>query len=983
MKYRLVRETHRRDYQLTVAQRQVANHRHGGLVVLGGSRTGKTVALVEAAVGALAEDVPQVVFLVANRRTRMNLQSRVGSAFPELSSRFMVNTIHGLCLSLVRNQVDPGLGVLNSGEQDHFLSTILAQQGDDGWPPEFDQLKTTREFTSYLRETLGRFQKAGILPETILSHPEIDRRPAWVSFAGFYQLYRDRLAAESKLDYGGLLHEAQSFLARRDLRQTLRADGSMVIVDDCEDFDSPAQLLDGLIGDTCSFIFSMNPDCQANEFRGARLRSINEMLSAVKTSQRPTSVVTLNQGFHVTHEVELACQPHRQLMSLPAIGADFLASYRQITTDSHGQVTKYRVADRDTHSELCARLLREAHLRDKIPYDQMAVVVRTKTHVAQLARTCESAGIPVRLADEEIQLNGEPVVIQLLGALQLVGPPGQYTHHLPVTSQSLLKVVEEMTNNGVTLSGTDVEMALWNLWSRWEEPEQWEEASRDSGPSGLIAHRILDAVMALFSLASTYSSLPLEAGIKSVVEAVLSADIPENLPRVGSSVVPAVRITTPHRAKGKTWSLVIMAFLQEGVWPSRRSDADLIDVKRFFFDEVSELERIDSERKLLYATCAATTRDLVVTCVDNDEDQPSMFFSQIVAPEMMVESSNQPLGTAGELIARLKQVLVNETSHPALRSAAASHLGLMSAQEIFRGADPSRWWGISYESQTSGDIHDVGAVSASTIETLLDCPRRWYLETQFSVRPSGVQMTMGTLLHEIIQDSSMDHDQRMAVLSDRFQEVEFPAPWQAKVGLEAAEQSLVRYDLWMKSRNRQVIASEVPVTLRWDTHGVVRGRIDRVEKDEQGNIWIVDFKTGAGFSRMTVKEAKANIQLGIYQRAISEGGIDRLNRGVTIGGAELVGLGCDGSKKYPGPKVIVQDPLHRAPHLDQDITVGVVAADVVPQVGDQYQWPTWVDHRLNLVSALTKCGQYPAIPGPRCRFCPVSRGCPAAKEGQQ
>ena len=66
----------------------------------------------------------------------------------------------------------------------------------------------------------------------------------------------------------------------------------------------------------------------------------------------------------------------------------------------------------------------------------------------------------------------------------------------------------------------------------------------------------------------------------------------------------------------------------------------------------------------------------------------------------------------------------------------------------------------------------------------------------------------------------------------------------------------------------------------------VRGRIDRLERDPQGRLVVVDVKTGK--SPVTKDDAQRHAQLGLYQLAVSAG---LLPDGDQPGGGRLVYVG--------------------------------------------------------------------------------------------
>ena len=70
-------------------------------------------------------------------------------------------------------------------------------------------------------------------------------------------------------------------------------------------------------------------------------------------------------------------------------------------------------------AEHLADLLRRAHLEDGIPWDRMAVLVRSgRTSIPPLRRALGGAGVPVEVARDELPLVQDPSVLPLLDALR-------------------------------------------------------------------------------------------------------------------------------------------------------------------------------------------------------------------------------------------------------------------------------------------------------------------------------------------------------------------------------------------------------------------------------------------------------------------------------------------------------------------------------------------------------------------------------------
>jgi RecB family exonuclease len=213
----------------------------------------------------------------------------------------------------------------------------------------------------------------------------------------------------------------------------------------------------------------------------------------------------------------------------------------------------------------------------------------------------------------------------------------------------------------------------------------------------------------------------------------------------------------------------------------------------------------------------------------------------------------------------------------------------------------------------------------------------------------------------------------LARLDEAWGGLEFPAAWQAAAELDGARSALARYDAYRRAGFREVSAVEAGVDYTVEAGGPVRvrGRIDRIVRDRRGASWVVDFKTGG--TAPARAQAARNLQLGLYQLALQTAAAE------PVAGAELVFLRLPDTRGSAYPKVLAQASLADQPYLAGSAPLPVADARVVV-VGDQRDYPTWVHYRLAAAAAVVRQGTYPALPGPPCRGCAFTRGCPGRGE---
>jgi PD-(D/E)XK nuclease superfamily len=151
------------------------------------------------------------------------------------------------------------------------------------------------------------------------------------------------------------------------------------------------------------------------------------------------------------------------------------------------------------------------------------------------------------------------------------------------------------------------------------------------------------------------------------------------------------------------------------------------------------------------------------------------------------------------------------------------------------------------------------------------------------------------------------------------------------------------------------------------------GSADRVERDPDGRIRIVDFKTSK--TTPTAADVALHDQLGVYQLAVQQGAFAAVaGEDARPAGAELVYLRLpDGDSGYP--KTFQQASL-------DDVPFPVKLLDNA-EGGSPAAQPTWVHRRLAEAAAIIRREDHDARVGSACRYCPFRTSCPAQPVGQQ
>ncbi|MFE3828168.1 ATP-dependent helicase [Streptomyces sp. NPDC059092] len=545
----------------------------------------------------------------------------------------------------------------------------------------------------------------------------------------------------------------------------------------------------------------------------------------------------------------------------------------------------------------------------------------------------------------------------------------------------LLRKARELLAGGGT-----AEEALWELWDGTPWPARLERSALRGGAGGRNADRDLDAVCALFDAAARAEERTGGRGALNFLEELDAQDIAADTLSRRAVRPDAVRLMTAHRSKGLEWGLVVVAGVQEGLWPDLRRRGSLLEADRIGRDGLAEPltpgALLTEERRLFYVAATRARDRLVVTAVKapaDDGDQPSRFLPELgVEPRDVTGRPRRPLAVAA-LVAELRATTVDPAASPGLRDAAARRLARLAAlsdeegQALVPAAHPHRWWGLYEPTRSAVPLRDREqpvALSGSALDQLANtCALQWFLGREVKAdAPATAAQGFGNVVHVLADEVASGRTPAdLAVLMERLDSVwdalAFDAPWKSRQEKEHARAALERFLRWHVTDRggRTPAATEhgFDVTLEAGAYEVrIRGSMDRVEQDAQGRAYVVDFKTGK--QSPSKDEVAHHPQLAVYQLAVREGALDEVFDGhrPEPGGAELVQLRQPAPKKEGGdalPKIQAQEPL----------------------TGE------WVGELLTTAAGRVLDERFTPTTGQHCGHCAFRASCSAQPEGRQ
>ncbi len=982
-------------------------------MVVGAPGTGKTETLI-ARVVALIEggvDPDAVLVLTPSRQTATALRDRLGLAVRVATTGPLARSVASYAFQIVRAHAvaldaDPPQ-LLTGGDEDQIIRDLL--EGDDEdeaagtvrWPDWLGPaIRATAGFRTEVRTFLAECTTLGIGPGRLRELGERHELPAWVALSSFFGEYLQVRGAMrgAHRDAAGLVREAVGLLRTAPAGSPAVDRVRVVLVDDAQELTlGGVELLEAGRERGAAVLAFGDPDVGSGSFRGATPENFARLAASLG-------------AVHVLSHAHRGTAWQRELVGrvTQRIGAVGVVAHRGAASGAEADESVRVLTLRSAAEEYdaVARVLRERHVHDGVPWSGCAVIAHDTRQVAALEAELAAREVPARSSGPGRALGAVRPVADLLRLVELssrdewtfddvsaalVGTYGRLDVIELRRLRSALRHAElrrvfesagervegtetpeiaERSGRDLVLSamrqplefdlldtrearraaslartlevlredlarGATAHELLWTAWDRSGLERTWGELARGNGPLAEQANRDLDALVALFQAAKRFVERSLDADPRVFARSILDSGVAEDRLEAPTRD-DSVRIMTPAGALGLEFDTVVVAGVQDGVWPNTRLRGSLLDTWRLTDaatradgETLGAFDRrrgaMHDELRLLARALSRATAEVVVTAVDDDDTGPSVFFELLPDPEPF--ELDHPVSLRG-LVARHRRTLTavgqragsapGSVAAPAAR--AAEQLALLTDAGV-PGASPREWYGVAGPTST-GPLRDLSRedvrVSPSRLHALEECELNWVI-ADLGGDPGGTTAGLGTIIHAALEHAAgQDEAALWTEVESRWGELTFEADWRDRAEQTRARDLVRRLHLYLRRFDDSggtligaephfevVIPLEDGATIGEprasapDLDGdvdaqpaehrvVLSGYIDRVELTPEGTVVIMDLKTG---KREPQTDARVldNPQLAAYQLAFESGAIPEAD-GHAPGGAKLLVL---------------------------------------------------------------------------------------------
>jgi DNA helicase-2/ATP-dependent DNA helicase PcrA len=685
---------------LNPAQQEAVLHTDGALLILAGAGSGKTRVItyrIAYLIGNGFAEPGQVLAVTFTNKAADEMRERVQSLIGEDSDGIWLSTFHALCARLLRREA-PAIGltrdfvIYDSSDQVAVVKQAMRQLGMD------DKSLQPRQALSRISGAKNRMES-----------PEELRGGGWSirdeQIAKIYEHYLAALKDANALDFDDLLLKTvELFESSEPVREKYASKFKFVMVDEYQDTNRPQYLLIRRLSEIHRNLCVVgDPDQSIYKWRGADLRNILDF----ETDFPEAKIVRLEQNYRSTQVILDGASA--------VISQNRNRKDKRLWTDRAGgePIVYFRGGDEIEEADFIMRTVRQARSEDVEA--TIAVLYRTNAQSRVIEDALMREGIAYKIIGG-VRFYERKEIKDALAYLKLIINPHDDVSlrrviNVPArgVGKSVLDGIQaiepadiERNTPPLLAAGLQESSSSRSLWARLSFTVEQRalparavaslRAFRDliaglaevarQEPVSIAIGKMLDQTGYLRELRQEQTE-EAEGRIENLMELVSAAreyESREPEPSLGGFVdrlsllseadeesgsrEARVWMMTMHAAKGLEFPVVVLAGLEEGLFPHSRSSDDL--------------EELEEERRLCYVGMTRAQCRLVLTGAARRR-----VFGEYQA--------TSPSRFIAEVPAELVKVLTPAWSAPSQGSFAHSHYEFRTNPYGRRGRKPDRW----------------------------------------------------------------------------------------------------------------------------------------------------------------------------------------------------------------------------------------------------------------------------------------------------
>lgn len=894
--------------QLNPEQLEAIHHGEGPLMIVAGAGTGKTTVITERIKYLLLEkhiNPSEILALTFTDKAAREMEERVDVALPYGYSQLWIATFHGFCERVLRQEaihigLTPKFTMMSEAQSILFARKNIFKFELDYFRP----IGNPNKFLEGMLTHFSRLKDEDITPEQYCSYAEtlekqehIDKeevkKTKELAFA--YKTYEELKAKEGVMDFSDLISNTLLlFRTRSNVLKEYQDRFKFVLLDEFQDTNFAQNELAVLLAGKRKNITVVGDDDQAiYRWRGAAVSNIMQFRSHFPN----TKIIVLTKNYRSTQTIldtsyKVIQHNNPDRLEIQEKVNKHLTSMRR----TKGVDVDFIYKDRVENEADAVAIRIQDEVKKGRSYKDFAILVRANNHADPFIRAFERYKIPVQFLGPG-QLFKQNEIRDLISYLKVL-----YNYEdsialyrvlsMPIfkinprdiasllnlarkQNRSLFETLEQSDQTFVDQDSQEKITKLVEMIHSHMKAMQTETAGQILylflQESGMLKEYMTvetpaeekraNNIAKFFDKIKTFEVENEDASVPTVVEWIdLSMSMGESPAAANTdwAAENAVNILTIHSSKGLEFPVVFVVNVVSQRFPSRERREQIPLPEALIKEILPEGDfHLQEERRLFYVAMTRAKDELILTAANyygegKRDRKLSPFIYEALGEEAVDKFKPLPEKTQGQL----------------------TFLDFMPSFELKPEDIPPL---IKPENPQT----PITYLSYTQIDTFKMCPLHYKARYILKLpTPQNASLSFGSSIHNVLRDfyqqlilgKKPDEINIEDLLKRNWINEGFQSRDHEEYSYKRAQQVLHLYTSRPIDLTNLPIALEFPFQFRIkkpnNTFLRIGGKIDRIDKLEDGKIEILDYKTGSNVPEE--KELKRNLQMNVYALAATE-----------------------------------------------------------------------------------------------------------------
>ncbi len=601
---------------LNPAQREAVETVEGPVLVLAGPGSGKTRVLTHRVAYLVKEyEVPpwQIMAVTFTNKAAREMKERLYRLLGEGFRKLTIGTFHAICARILRQEAEaiglsPQYVIYDSGDQLSLARRAIRDLGLD------DKIHRPQAMLRYISHAKNELMTPAEV-QAVTYREEVAKR--------IYERYQALLVENAALDFDDLLMKAvQLFRQQAEVRARYQRRYPFILVDEWQDTNmAQYELVKLLAGSRANLFVVGDEDQSIYRFRGADYRNV----ARFREDYPQARLIMLERNYRSSQTILDVANA--------VIARNIHRHPKRLYTEKGGgpEITIVEAYDEQEEGDLVVSEIQRLVAQGEVQLGDCAVMYRTNAQSRPIEDAFVRRGLPYKLVGatrfyERMEIKDVLAYLRLIhnpydgvGLMRIINVPpraiGQKTvgtliqwaggMGLPVYAalQMLAEIEAQGDDEGgargvETPFGTRARRALLDFTAMIEELSRARHELNLLELLDLVLERTgyaphvqdgtdegqarWENILELRTVARDYADLPVDMALTTFLEEVALVSDVDNL----DEQVDAPTLLTLHAAKGLEFGVVLIAGMEEGLFPHSRS--------------MDDPEQMEEERRLCY-----------------------------------------------------------------------------------------------------------------------------------------------------------------------------------------------------------------------------------------------------------------------------------------------------------------------------------------------------------------------------------------------